>query len=437
MLVIRGRNFLEFVFFLYINNVAPREYRKSESFRKRYRFLVVRWRPDKWYWGMVYMLRNVFITLVNIFVPNDAVIQCSLMLIFLMVGMVLQSSNRPWRDNRNNYADLYMTFCLCALVVLSFNFANEPSDQGAIYKQSIEQAIIILVVIVTVVFVGLLVYAILLQRNRGVREVIYNLSILQLAGDFSMLGTRLAKADADKFVHALGHYPHVDVEDLKHMLAVLGGASCFRHRESKPHFREWLRASTALKLSNTRAKRESANGIGPRLQSGDSLGTICRQMSSKEELPAASTSCLESSVEVAEHGHVQHETDGFHTSSHTRDIDENGTQSRDASVEVAERSDLQRETEGFEPSSHIIDIDENGTHPREPASNLHDSENVRASVKSVVVGLDTISESSLEIEIESAMTGATMPILSPSARPCFAENNFVSNGASGGLSWHH
>merc|ERR1712007_292750 len=98
-----------------------------------------------------------------------------------MIGMVLQSSNRPWRDNRNNYADLYMTFCLCALVVLSFNFANEPSDQGAIYKQSIEQAIIILVVIVTVVFAGLLVYSILLHRNRGVREVIYNLSILQLA----------------------------------------------------------------------------------------------------------------------------------------------------------------------------------------------------------------------------------------------------------------
>jgi len=381
--------------------------RQSESFRRRYRFLVVRWRPDKWYWGMVYMLRNVFITLVNILVPNDAVIQCSLMLIFLMVGMALQSANRPWRDNRNNFADLVMTFCLCALVVLSLNFANEPSDQGSAYKNAIESAIVLLVVIVTSVFVALLIYAILLQRNRGVREVIHNLSILELAGEFSKLGTRLAKADVDKFAYALGHYPQVDVEDLKHMLTVLGGTSCLIDRDSRSQFRKWLRSSTSKMQLTKRASTANldlSKGIGPRLHSGDSLGTICRQVTT--ELPVSNTLCLEtSSVEVAEQGHLDRETEGAHTSSQNTDVNENETQSA------------------------------------EPASVLGDSENVGASVRSLVVGLDTISESSMEIEIESPMIhktmDKTMPILSPSARPCFATNNFVSDGASGSLSWNN
>ena len=105
---------------IYVSIRAPSLYSRSAAFRCRFRFLVVRWRPDKWYWGVIYMVRDVLILLLGVLVPRSPMVQTSLMFVFLLLAMVLVVSQSPWRDNRTNHVDLMMTvgrrYALCCFL---------------------------------------------------------------------------------------------------------------------------------------------------------------------------------------------------------------------------------------------------------------------------------------------------------------------------------
>jgi len=205
---------------LYCNIVAPKRYLQDERFRNRVRFLVDKWRPDKWFWSMVYMMRNVAITLVFVVVPEGGILQCSLMLVVLTTGMIVLALNRPWRDNRSNYADLGATMLLCCLCILCFNFS--PEQTGSINEPAawLEIAIKTLFCIVGLITLLSMGYAVYLFRNHMQRSQSQQEDINSIAHDLIFLGKQLATCPANKLTEAFIQFTQVDFIDLKTALRI-------------------------------------------------------------------------------------------------------------------------------------------------------------------------------------------------------------------------
>jgi len=289
-----------YALFLWAIIVAPRRYGVSISFRNRFRFLVVRWRPDKWYWGMVYLTRNMLITLVRVVVPNDAVLQCAMMLFVLMITMLMQAGHRPWRDNRNNHTDLLLTISLCFMIVLCFSFVPDKhwrtSDSGDTSTDFLEAIIVGLLVIVSFAFAACLSAAAWMWRQREFNMIMHKLAITELAVHFKDLGDKLVATDIERLTCFFGNFAEVEIFDLQSALALFTSPT---RRRSSVDGAVFGRIS-ALRQSGRRSVARSivSDGFAQdgdeetqaqmtkmpsllRLQSGESLGTIAAKTTTR------------------------------------------------------------------------------------------------------------------------------------------------------------
>jgi uncharacterized membrane protein len=100
---------------LYLNVIAPTKF-KDARFRNQCKFLVNRWRVDVWYWGTVYMVRNLCLALVAV-VSSTAIDQFIIMGVVMVAFLTLSSAYMPWKDERlaqfDNAVSLVIAFAIC------------------------------------------------------------------------------------------------------------------------------------------------------------------------------------------------------------------------------------------------------------------------------------------------------------------------------------
>jgi len=200
---------------VYVSIRAPAMYRNSPSFRVRFRFLFSRWRPDKWYFGAVYMLRDALVLLVAVMAPKDSVVELSLMLIFLALPMVAVALHWPWRDNRTNYVDMVMTLGLCAFIALSLKFVtNTEADTTRGTSGAIGFCMVLLLgTVAGTVFVAV-AYSLFLIQNRSKVESTRMEALSGLAGKYVDLGNVLVCQDPEDLANILDPCTAVDLQDL-------------------------------------------------------------------------------------------------------------------------------------------------------------------------------------------------------------------------------
>jgi len=92
---------------------APSAYANDSGFRLRTDFLLRRWHPELWYWGIFFLFRNLLCSLVPS-VTTDASQQALLLFGLLLPMFVAQVRCWPWRDETTNKND---TITMCALLL--------------------------------------------------------------------------------------------------------------------------------------------------------------------------------------------------------------------------------------------------------------------------------------------------------------------------------
>eukprot|EP00930_Biecheleria_cincta_P028573 TRINITY_DN19944_c0_g2_i1.p1 TRINITY_DN19944_c0_g2~~TRINITY_DN19944_c0_g2_i1.p1 ORF type:complete len:1742 (-),score=234.93 TRINITY_DN19944_c0_g2_i1:108-5333(-) len=95
----------------------------------RYRFLFGRFRPEHYYFGLLYLVRNMVIALVPVVFANTTTLQIVAMGAVLQWSAALQASLWPWRTLGSNLSDLAISQCL-GLVLLGAAPLLEVNDSS-------------------------------------------------------------------------------------------------------------------------------------------------------------------------------------------------------------------------------------------------------------------------------------------------------------------
>lgn len=95
---------------------APSAYQHSAGFRQRTDFLLRRWHPEFWFWGIFFLMRNLACSIVPS-VVTDGPKQVVMMFALLLPMFIAQVRAWPWREELANKHDLIMgSALLCTLI---------------------------------------------------------------------------------------------------------------------------------------------------------------------------------------------------------------------------------------------------------------------------------------------------------------------------------
>jgi len=103
--------------YIWIIARAPAAFQNDPGFRVRSHFLLHRWHPEYWYWGIFFLLRNLLCSLVPSITPDGSK-QLLLMFTLVLPLFIAQVRVWPWRDELANMHDLIMVAALLIIIVL-------------------------------------------------------------------------------------------------------------------------------------------------------------------------------------------------------------------------------------------------------------------------------------------------------------------------------
>jgi len=119
--------------FTYIVIVAPFCF-NIEAFRKRWRFLFLKFHPRVWWWTLIVLLKALLVNLATVFFSAGVLQVWWLALMCLIYGNACFTC-LPWRFFSSNIADLALHMILVFIAALSTHFADQKNwSEGQISR---------------------------------------------------------------------------------------------------------------------------------------------------------------------------------------------------------------------------------------------------------------------------------------------------------------
>jgi len=123
-------------YFMMIVYLSPRQgYFNSPSFRRRYRFLFVKFRPDVYWFSLVILLKNMLVNLMFV-ISKIGMIQLYCVMLVMMLYLFVVFLFMPFRHNICNFVDVWMSIAVIFVVSVYLWFADRESGS---YDASIGQ----------------------------------------------------------------------------------------------------------------------------------------------------------------------------------------------------------------------------------------------------------------------------------------------------------
>lgn len=117
-----------FALLLYLIVVAPRKY-TNPRFRTGVRFLVFKFRPGCWWFGLVLLLRSFLQAMVTIVFPNEEFAQFLAMFFITLSFLLAQLVVSPFVDAAINIMESIELLTLCAVLVIGSGVLAERPDR--------------------------------------------------------------------------------------------------------------------------------------------------------------------------------------------------------------------------------------------------------------------------------------------------------------------
>lgn len=115
---------------------APSAYQSDAGFRLRTDFLLRRWHPEFWFWGIFFLLRNLACSVVPS-ISTDGSQQILMMFALLLPMFIAQVRVWPWRDELANKHDLIMVSSLLCTLVIALAL-QAPTDNADSWPSFLE-----------------------------------------------------------------------------------------------------------------------------------------------------------------------------------------------------------------------------------------------------------------------------------------------------------
>jgi basic membrane protein A len=157
-----------FAYLCWVVYVAPERFSKK-SFARRHRYLLLKFRPDKWYWAVPLFMRNTILAFIIAMAPDYPIVQICLFNIILMIFLALTLTHAPWKDPKNNMLDAALTMILMVFSLAALPLA--PMDDRLIWPLTMIMILAVsLEVLLVGCVVGLLVHKVLQQILRSAKK---------------------------------------------------------------------------------------------------------------------------------------------------------------------------------------------------------------------------------------------------------------------------
>mmetsp|Transcript_110819 Transcript_110819/g.174718 ORF Transcript_110819/g.174718 Transcript_110819/m.174718 type:complete len:1279 (+) Transcript_110819:156-3992(+) len=99
----------------------------NKHFRQMWRFILARWRPDCWYWGLFLLARNFFIAIIPITVRVDKVYRVLVFALLLACHALAEVHWMPWMTGMNNWFEAFISLLLIVMGIVGLQFTPEAS----------------------------------------------------------------------------------------------------------------------------------------------------------------------------------------------------------------------------------------------------------------------------------------------------------------------
>jgi len=151
----------------WVLHTGPKKYHVDLTFRKRFAFLVTKWNPRWYYWGLVIMIRNLLVSLIAV-MTTQPLMQFVLMILFFSPVFALTLANAPWREEGLNYLDMFISATLLITVLLAVTLLPVPDAGtkdfiGALmvvaFLVGVMSAMVLLLDVVNILFRGKTVFS--------------------------------------------------------------------------------------------------------------------------------------------------------------------------------------------------------------------------------------------------------------------------------------
>jgi len=156
------------VFYIWACIVIPGQSQNGLGAIQAYRFIFFRFRPEFWYWGSVFLFRNLLLALASIWDPANPYTGVIYLGLVAVAFLIAQCVCWPWRTTLFNVLDTAILACMVTILFSTVPFI-EVSDVAAV--ENTKQNLLILMVVVFVGATSMVVGAIVMNIVQKVLEL--------------------------------------------------------------------------------------------------------------------------------------------------------------------------------------------------------------------------------------------------------------------------
>eukprot|EP00931_Biecheleriopsis_adriatica_P011821 TRINITY_DN1128_c0_g1_i8.p1 TRINITY_DN1128_c0_g1~~TRINITY_DN1128_c0_g1_i8.p1 ORF type:complete len:1253 (+),score=250.76 TRINITY_DN1128_c0_g1_i8:76-3834(+) len=113
--------------YIYVIVRAPVLYQEGSDFKQRFGFLLNRWHPRTYYWGVIFLSRNILCSLVPS-MTTDPILQLMLLIAVVVCTFMAQVRYWPWRESMSNKMDCMFNMALLVTLISALALQGPSSS---------------------------------------------------------------------------------------------------------------------------------------------------------------------------------------------------------------------------------------------------------------------------------------------------------------------
>eukprot|EP00928_Gymnodinium_smaydae_P023286 TRINITY_DN19275_c3_g1_i1.p1 TRINITY_DN19275_c3_g1~~TRINITY_DN19275_c3_g1_i1.p1 ORF type:complete len:1514 (+),score=206.78 TRINITY_DN19275_c3_g1_i1:83-4624(+) len=240
----------------WLSYVAPQKW-SSAAFRTQTRFLMYKFRTDRWWFGVLLVFRSMAMAFVPVIAPDDGFVQFFLMLNILVGSILLQLYAVPYTDGyANNLEVIELTVATIILSVGSW-FIEDRDYTGEDATQALVLTVVLCVCfgIIMAVLFGTFLFAVDKMKHPAREERKRRMLFEGVRTDLLTICDVFTSIDEPAQLELLSHASYVDVNHLTHIANFVSIVSS----ESMPKKKSKQRLHSSKSLVNKleKSKRSS------------------------------------------------------------------------------------------------------------------------------------------------------------------------------------
>lgn len=198
--------------------VAPQKWASAE-FRTQTRFLMIKFRTDRWWFGVVLVFRSMAMAFVPVVAPDDGFLQFLLMLSTLIWSILMQLYANPYVDAHANHLEVFEFTIATVILSVGSWFIEDRDYAGKDATQALVLNVVLCVSFGLSIFVLLCTFLYVFDKMRHpAREEAKRQTLYQgVCTDLLSICEAFTTIDEPSQMELLSHASYVDLGHLTHI----------------------------------------------------------------------------------------------------------------------------------------------------------------------------------------------------------------------------